>query len=481
MTDVANAAPERKQIRQVSRSDSVDIVAKRRQVVDDEAATRLPPSTLSRNFSTLSPSKFALHRPPTPNIIPLALLHPIFAEFVANVKERKPTLEDHALARDLCDSMSQEWDLETDQCERFRQILANHYHIQLYAAEVAGTTRKTDGHVMVGSFMSTVFEGKTWSGCGSPEVQGSLHWLESVRKTVQGGDPLDLMPCIVIHLVGTCLFPALYPCLLLIGSLIGFSGVVLTDRVQLQSLTEVFPLHENLHEGDIVIRVARAFGAYRIAVDTLREHYQNLPKLPTRESVHRVTFPYPDSWATDGGVKFTYRSRFDKDRLIFLATTIEGATVLVKFTRRYSAAAHQLCADAGVAPQLIGFRYLPGGWYMAVMEYLDPLIYRVLEPRDYRYTELVAGVQKVIETLHAGGFVHGDIRYVNMMTRHEWKGSEAMGNVFLIDFDWAGHDGNVRYPPHLNNKSVKRHDEAKGEELVSKAHDWFMVEHMFIQ
>ena len=271
---------------------------------------------------------------------------------------------------------------------------------------------------------------------------------------------------------------SLYPCLLSIGSYVGFSGAVLTDRIQLESLSECFPLHTNPHENDMAIRVARAFGAYRIAVDKLNKYYRSLPK---HEDARNVIFPYPDSLMIAGSVKkFTYRSRFDNHRLIYLATTTEGATVLVKFTRRYSASAHQFCAEAGVAPKLIGLQSLPAGWYMVVMEYLDPDVYRVLESLDGSNAALVAGIRKVVETLHDGGFVHGDIRQINMMTRREWDGSEDVGKVLLIDFDWAGLDGTVRYPPDLNNKSVERHHEAKDDELIWKAHDWFMVERMFM-
>ena len=43
---------------------------------------------------------------------------------------------------------------------------------------------------------------------------------------------------------------------------------------------------------------------------------------------------------------------------------------------------------------------------------------------------------------------YGDIWTINIMTRREQEGSEGVGNVLLIDFDWAGLDGTVRYPPY---------------------------------
>ena len=198
-----------KRKRQRSTSDSVDIPAKRRRAVGLEVVSHLSPSLLAQNIGILPSSEFAIHHPPTSDVVPLALLHPIFSEFVANIKQHRPTQKDYDFSRDLRAAMSQQWDSQAAQCEEFRSILTRHYNIQLYAAGVAGMTRITDGHLMVGSFLSTVFEGKDWNDSGCPEVQACLYWLESIRKTVQKRDPQNLLPCIIVFLVGACFFPAL--------------------------------------------------------------------------------------------------------------------------------------------------------------------------------------------------------------------------------------------------------------------------------
>ena len=410
-------------------------------------------------------------------MIPLALLHPIFAEFMANVKLHNPTQEDNALVRELCSKMSQQWSSESGRCHEFRKILAKHYQIDLHAAGGSATAHATGGYAMVGQFMAVVCE---WNGKGGPGVQGFLYWVESIREIVRDGDPLDLLPCIIISFAGACLLPTLCPCLLFIGTLVGFSGAVITDRAQLEILTDYFGLDTSVYENDMAIRLARAFGAFRIAFDKLRNYYQELSKsLEPRKRDLRVTFPYPESWAAGGEVKLTYQSRPDNNKLIFLATTADGVTVLVKFTRRYSEAAHRHCAEAGVAPKLLGFRSLPAGWYMAIMEYLDPNTYRVLGPSDHSDSDLVAGIQDVVKILHDGGYVHGDIQPVNMMTRNRWTSPEKVGNLFLIDFHWAGLEGSVQYPPNIGVTSVKRHEGAKDGKSIEKVHDLFMVNHMF--
>jgi len=451
----------------------VDNIQKRFLVVDDSVARINPPSDLSqpKNFGKLNPSKFAFNRPRDHAIIPLELLHPIFAEFKANVKHHEPTPKDNALALEMCNVMSEPGENEATQSEKFRRILSKHYNIELYPAAVSSTKRISDGHAIVGDYMYVVFEMKVWNGNGDPEIQASLYPLEAFRPVIKKKDPLDILPCIIVYCVGT---------------IVGFSGTAFTDRFQLESLTSCFPLHTNPHNNNDTTLLARAFGAFKIAVEKLRDHYEklisrNIDELQTPEIQLGVTFPYPHSYDTAGGttIEFTYNFRFDAKKLIFVATTTEGTKVLVKFTQRYSEEAHRHCAEAGVAPSLLGFQSLPAEWYMVVMGYLNPTTYRVLESEDGSNSALRAEIRRVVEVLHNGGFVHGDIRNVNMVMRHPWGTEEKAQNVFLLDFDWAGRTGNTKYPPNLNVQSVKRHDEAKDGATITEEHDWAMVNCIF--
>ena len=149
----------------LSRPAAVDILEKRRLVVEDSATTRvLSPSDLSqpKYFFELNQSRFALHRPPKymHTELPLAFLdlHPIFAEFVADVEHHEPTPEDYTLVVELRKVMSEPWEDEVQQSYQFRKILGKHYNIELYAARVAATNRVSDGHAMVGEYIYVVFE-----------------------------------------------------------------------------------------------------------------------------------------------------------------------------------------------------------------------------------------------------------------------------------------------------------------------------------
>ena len=111
---------------------------------------------------------------------------------------------------------------------------------------------------------------------------------------------------------------------------------------------------------------------------------------------------------------------------------------------RYGKEVHLWCAGKGIAPELMGFEVLPGGWHMVVMEYLD----KAWALFDDDKVKGIKGVKErfaiAIVELHEAGMVHGDIREANVMVKEG-------GEVFkLVDFDWAGICGEVRYPRHIN-------------------------------
>jgi hypothetical protein len=201
---------------QVSPPASVDNINKRLLVVEDSLARITQPSDLSQPKKTrqLDQSKFALHRPPSHTALPLALLHPIFTEFVANVEHYKPNPTDYALVRKLREVMSEPWEDKLKQSRKFRHILEEHYKIQIYSARVAETKHITDGHAEVGGFMYVVFELKGRDDEGDPEVRASLYSLEADRAVIRNKkDPLDLLPCIIVYCIGGCLSLPCYPLL----------------------------------------------------------------------------------------------------------------------------------------------------------------------------------------------------------------------------------------------------------------------------
>lgn len=78
--------------------------------------------------------------------------------------------------------------------------------------------------------------------------------------------------------------------------------------------------------------------------------------------------------------------------------------------------------------------------------------------------------------LHAEGFVHGDIRDVNILVEKcsgiRWK---------LIDWDWAGVPGIAQYPRHLTRgPNLRRPDSVQDLGFIEPLHDTEMLEKLWI-
>lgn len=268
------------------------------------------------------------------------------------------------------------------------------------------------------------------------------------------------------------------------GPHIGFAGAVFADRPMLEPLTPMFTFQTNCHDVNVSRPLARALGAMKNAFQSLEKYYSELSEaLPDDcEFFTDTECPYRTYYtAVEGKVEFQYSRRLDPQKLLFLCSKKKDSTDLcVKFTQRYSKAAHQYCADKGVAPELYAVEKLPGGWFMVVMEYLKIDSYQMLAAlhKDERGS-FKTGVSKAVEVLHEGGFVHGDIRDANTMVAQDWDDENGAQNVKLVDFDWGGRDGNTTYPPYVNYTEISRPMGAKDGELVTKDHDLEMLSHMF--
>ncbi|KAG1862769.1 hypothetical protein DFJ58DRAFT_656728, partial [Suillus subalutaceus] len=122
--------------------------------------------------------------------------------------------------------------------------------------------------------------------------------------------------------------------------------------------------------------------------------------------------------------------------------------VVVKFVSRYGEDIHNVMAEAGFALKLLYYGLINissdmpsyGTLRMVVMEYVDGMTaYSVSKlPQNFHHY-----LTKAIDYSHEQGFVFGDIWKPDIMITKD-------GKVQLIDFDWAGHKGEVRYPTSIS-------------------------------
>jgi serine/threonine protein kinase len=80
-------------------------------------------------------------------------------------------------------------------------------------------------------------------------------------------------------------------------------------------------------------------------------------------------------------------------------------------------------------------------------------------------------VQRAIEVLHGRKLVFGDLRSPNVMI-------SKMNKVKLIDFNWAGEEGQARYPS-LISSDIKWAPGVEALGVIEKEHDMEMLNRLF--
>jgi hypothetical protein len=149
---------------------------------------------------------------------------------------------------------------------------------------------------------------------------------------------------------------------------------------------------------------------------------------------------------------------------LYKAGNEHQVSVVVKFVYNYSGtygtAVHQYLHGLGLAPRLYSAEDLHCGLVMVVMEYLTSEEWVELETfkgkLGVKADAIRRKLEKIVGLLQEQKMVHGDLRPKNMMIKVDQTGEIVMfeGEPFLliVDFDWSGRAGEVRYPPFLNQK-----------------------------
>jgi hypothetical protein len=151
-----------------------------------------------------------------------------------------------------------------------------------------------------------------------------------------------------------------------------------------------------------------------------------------------------EHWETRDGT-------IDYMNLIFDATQLGGVEVLAKIVlRSYGKGVHAHLAAQDMAPQLYGTSDIQDIASVVVMGLLGDGWMTLFNYRNNRHRDgipedrrgrLLQRLEGILDCLGASQMVHGDFRMVNIMLK---AGEEE--KAVLIDFDWAGEAGKVKYP-----------------------------------
>ncbi|KAI1786188.1 hypothetical protein LXA43DRAFT_898452, partial [Ganoderma leucocontextum] len=256
------------------------------------------------------------------------------------------------------------------------------------------------------------------------------------------------------------------PCLVMAmsGSLVMFYAVYFTDKLYATKLCQ-FDL-----DGPVDVLNYARFQVMRNTGRMLREYYTNLhtgcnlfhtPQLfPQPSSIisqHPLATPTSIAEFTSLDLFFHDRvpdmnNKFDTHRFLFKGTVWRcdarrRLNVYVKFVEHYGNEVHSYLASHNppFAPQLLYCAEIIPRVTMVIMQDLEgKTIEGCLSLPDDVISIIQPQAEEALKVLHAGGFVHGDLRQPNIVVQ------PTAQRVFFIDFDWAGKKETAKYPRHLN-------------------------------
>ncbi|KAK7455294.1 hypothetical protein VKT23_011167 [Stygiomarasmius scandens] len=431
------------------------------------------PSALDKFQAPDHTFKFGYNRPPSAaSALPVTLLHPIFNEFIDDCEHYKPSNEDHSFALNLAHLMCGFFKNEKERQAAFIQICQEN-GLSFTPSKIVGTDFTTDGDMHCNGFMYCLgdIKNETGSNAAEPIFQSACYYTAHLKNR-QASNIHSTFPCLGLYVI---------------GPILGFIGLAFDVKTQIQVLTQ--PIRFDYHHTDVKQRrtAARYLGAFRRTARKLKIYYETeIPKLknlPVPSSAHQ-SFPcYSRYTALSDSAEheIQYIAQPMGNKLVFHGKS-GGAEVCVKFVTRYSKEAHLHCVKLGIAPVLRGFESLPGGWFMVVMDWIgnDYVSFDIRATTDLHHMHRV--FMDKLGDFHRAGYVHGDIRNVNVMVRRDGELMRNNGEVgfMLLDFDWSGRTGEVSYPMNVNKgNGLWRPEDVKDEVWIQADHDLQMLNHMF--
>lgn len=455
-----------------------------RRLDDEEEALSEPPP--------LYPESTMLMGRITEAVLPPSLLDETLCKFRYNVAHIEPTVRDFDDFYALNSGMSMRYAKEADRLDSLNNILrkilpASPKPGSLNGYKNSGELGVTVDYSLLLLYYFQQVKNEVTDCLNDPNSQIYSYYIRHVARCDRAGvGKCANYPAILLCQIGEYIFrdPSLVVLIFCQGPYFIVSVVVFTSQPNIEQIACI-SLHTHRSNEDQIEAGARVVAALRIASRELKEKYPSLVKSETSQA----EYPFPRSFVKKGGkggetarVAFTYTHETDdnvlrKKKVFHARVDMTGKRICVKFTQRYSEAAHEAGVELGIAPDLLAVERI-GQWYMVVMEDVSEQysnLYQVKEDvYDQRSVEKL--VKEAIESLHRKGFVHGDVRHTNIMIDNKLvKGARNRSRpILLVDWDWAGTDGEVKYPVTLNS-SVLRPKGAYAGEKIEASHDLEMA------
>ncbi|KAF4588882.1 hypothetical protein EYR40_010437 [Pleurotus pulmonarius] len=424
-----------------------------------------PPSDYATTWPEHQPKNPTLlcTRPASHCGLPLSTLHHVFREFGNLIDSPLPSdchvaeLAFHVATR-LCSEMSDPYEDEGARSNAFDEIvqpLFDHWGRQhRVAPDAEASSAFVDRVFSRGGRIVILREDKKESGTDGDVYMQLSRDFDMFRKTqsyIKGA------PVFLVSVWGATLFVA--------GAF--HDGV----NAVIEPLTDICFMYTDKSRRR-PSRLARLLYALSVVLNKIDD--ASLVHQPVEPSVPRV---YTDCVDIYTGSPVGLLSRFERslflDHLIFSASLMrhqaslngQAERVFVKLVDRqpYGAEVHSYLATMGYAPQLHGHKILHGAPTAYVMEYLGHQwvsLFDLSQREDFSVKipssamdRIKVAVSTVLQALESGQLVHGDFRPNNIMVKLDDDGRlEDVDGVRLkiVDFDWAGKVGAVKYPLSRN-------------------------------
>ncbi len=385
----------------------------------------------------------------------VALIHPAFAAFHdrLNSLDDATNADDLLFARELCFAMSEIYDFESMREQEFVRLFG------CYLGQAMGVGlamhRDSDGCIITanGLALNIKITNELGSGGCCPYTQCVASYAKICRDKAKTGTVCLPLPCFG---------------LVVAGPLIGIVGMAFDgNNVLCDPLSDFLPAMDLVNDRANYLKIARHFSALRNAVVSLFDWYSSQRAcMPLKQAVH------PYLCAIDV-FRWTYIERMVAGQNVYRVRlhTDPECLAIVKFAQQYSIEAHGFCADLKVAPKIYAQTTLAHGWQCIVMEYIEAVPWSLKLPPEV-HLSYVSLVKAAVGKMHENGLVHGDLRTNNILWRRDSGGAVV---VWLVDFDFAGRDGEATYPPDLN-LTINWHGEVKAFCKVRKEHDLYMID-----
>ncbi|KAG8949110.1 hypothetical protein FRC04_009056 [Tulasnella sp. 424] len=414
-------------------------------------------------------------RPSDKQGLPLCILDNVFREFQRQARAPLPLIGEDVrkamnAAFDLCYMMPNNFDTEYDRGQVFDKcldpILPNsswHEKLHLSAPTELRSGNAGRAYVLDG-IVRILREDKVETGTGDDAYMQLSRvyqlYVESVRKK---NAPLfdQGVPVILLCVLG--------PILLICGGFHDGKSTIVEPLVE-----PCLMFGDRLHNRQEAL--ARQLFALKRALDTLRSrsppnggtanpHPAGVPRVYTTYTTednaeHSLTFLRP------------LEKSLPQHLLFIAADSLDPSThKLVKLVGKgYGVRAHRLLAERQVAPVLYGQSSLEGAPTAYIMEYLSPptdsqsgwvTLFEFSKSKELvpRYSHLIeAALTRILTMMEEAKVVHGDLRPNNLMLEVNsdktpvCSGDEQKVKLKVVDFDWAGQSGEVRYPLQRNEE-----------------------------